>query len=209
MGMAEKEGSKEDRVEKGDSSADGRTTFNNLRGTKVYDADGEEMGRVSDIEVNQTTLNPTRLIIHKGFFGKYLRINLKYVEKIARDSIHLWITPAKNLVGTRVLDIEGMEIGRVEEAQRGKDGSLEYIKLVTSLIQTRNGEDKMDTYSVPMVSFEDMSISLPPASFEEEPIPTHIDVNKKTIYIEADEIIDVGKDCIRLKNKTKKYLESE
>ncbi|GEM_PF-2402520 len=203
MGTAE-EGDTEAQEE---VSSNGRTTFNNVKGTKVYDADGEELGRVSDIEINLTTLNPTRLIIHKGFFGKYLRINLKYVEKITRDSIHLWITPAKSLEGTRVLDIEGTEMGRVEEAHKGKDGGLEYIKAVTSLIRTRDKEGKMDTYAIPMTTYEDMSISLPPASFEEEPIPAYIDVNKRTLYIEADEIIDVGKDCIRLKNKKEKYLE--
>ncbi|MEF8874831.1 MAG: PRC-barrel domain-containing protein, partial [Candidatus Thermoplasmatota archaeon] len=198
---------KEDSEGKGEASADGRTTFNNIKGTKVYDADGEEVGRVSDVEVNLTTLNPTRLIIHKGFFGKYLRINLKYVEKVTRDSIQLWITPAKNLVGTKVMDIEDTEMGRVEEAQRSKDGDLEYIKAVTSLISTRDGEGKMDTYTIPITSFEDMSISLPPASFKEEPMPTHLDVDKRTLYIEADEIIDVGKDCIRLRKKKENYLD--
>ncbi len=186
--------------------SDGRTTFNHIKGTKVYDANGEVLGHVDDIEINRTTLNPTKLIIHKGFFGKYLRINLKYVEKITSDSIHLWISPAENLEGARVLDIEDDEIGRVKEAQRGKHGDLEYIKAETSLLQTRNGEERMDTYMVPMTSFEDMSVSLPPASFEEEPIPTHLDVNKKTLYIEADEIVDVGKNCIRLRNKKESYL---
>ncbi len=187
-------------------SSDGRTTFNDIKGTKVYDAEGEVLGHVEDIEINRTTLNPTKLIIHKGFFGRYLRINLKYVEKITRDSIHLWISPAENLEGARVLDKEGEEIGKVTEAQKSKEGDLEYIKAETSLIQTRNGDDKMDTYTIPMTSFEDMSISLPPASYEDESIPTHLDVNKKALYLEADEIIDVGKGCIRLRKDKEKYL---
>ncbi len=205
MGKAEEKRSKKRKR----SSSDGRTTFNDIKGTNVYDADGEEVGRVSDIEINLTTLNPTRLIIHKGFFGRYLRINLKYVEKITRDSIHLWISPAKNLVGTRILDIEANEIGRVEEAHVRKDGSLEYVKAVTSVIQTTNDEDKGDTFMVPMSAFEDMSVSLPPTAFEEEPIPTHVALNKKIIHIGADEIIDVGKDCIRLRGKKEKYLGKE
>ncbi|MFW6176717.1 MAG: PRC-barrel domain-containing protein, partial [Thermoplasmatota archaeon] len=68
----------------------GRTTFNSIKGTKVFDADGEVFGHVSDIVINQSTLNPTKLIIHKGFFGEYLRVNLKYIDKINPDAIHLW-----------------------------------------------------------------------------------------------------------------------
>ncbi len=203
--MTEEKGKERKRI----LPADGRTTFNDIKGTKVYDANGEELGHVDDIEINRTTLNPTKLIIHKGFFGRYLRINLKYVDKITRDSIQLWISPAENLEGARVLDIDDNEIGTVTEAQRGKDGDLEYIKAATGLIQTRNGEDKMDTYTIPVTSLEDMSISLPPTSFEGEPVATHLDVNKETVYIEADEIVDVGKDCIRLSGNKKKYLDIE
>lgn len=202
MGMTQ-EKSPEKEVE---GSSDGRTTFNNIKGTKVFDGDGEELGSVSDIEINLTTLNPTRLIIHKGFFGKYLRINLKYVEKITRDFIKLWITPAKNLVGTRVLDIDTTEIGRVEEAHKGKDGDLEYIKVVTSLIRAHDDEKGEDTYAIPMTSIDDATISLPPTSFEEEPVPSYIDLDKETVLIDADEIIDVGKECIRLREKKEKYL---
>ncbi len=199
--------SDQDKDENQISPSSGRTTFNDIKGTKVYDGNGEVLGHVDDIEINRTTLNPTKLVIHQGFFGKYLRINLKYVDKITRDSIHLWISPAENLEGARVLDIEDNEIGKAIEAHRGKDGDLEYIKAETSFIRARNDEDRMDTYMIPMTSFEDMNISLPPASLEEKPILDQLDVNKKTLYIEADEIIDVGKDCIRLRGKKDIYLE--
>ncbi|MBS3816300.1 MAG: PRC-barrel domain-containing protein [Candidatus Thermoplasmatota archaeon] len=189
------------------TSADGRTTFKDLKGRKVYDADGEVLGHVSDIEINLTTLNPTKLIIHKGFFGKYLRINIKYIEEITEEHIKLWISPARNLVGTKVLDINDDEIGIVKEAQKGKEGELEYIDVETRLLKTRNGEEEVETYPVPMISFDDMSISLPPAAFEEEPAPTHMDFNRKKLHIEAEEIVDAGKECIRLNDKKEKYLD--
>ncbi len=197
MGMAEKEENEEE----------GRTTFNRIRGMDVYDADGEPFGHVHDIEINKTTLNPTKLIIHKGFFGEYMRINLKYIEKITADSIHLWISPAKNLIGTRVIDVEGDEMGNVKEAERGKGGDLEYIRVETRVIRTKDDEEhQIDTYAVPMLSFEDMSVTLP-TPLEEGEVATRMDMIKESLYIEADDIIDVGKDCIRLKKKKEVYIE--
>ncbi len=196
MGMAEREENEEE----------GRTTFNSMRGMDVYDADGQSFGHVHDIEINKTTLNPTKLVIHKGFFGEYMRVDLKYIEKITSDSIHLWISPAKNLVGTRVIDAEGDEMGDVKEAERGKDGGLEYIRVETRLIRTKDEEEKqVDTYAVPMLSFEDMSVTLPTPVDEGEGA-TSMDMTKESIHIEADEIIDVGKECIRLKKRKEEYI---
>ncbi len=196
MGMAEKEENEEE----------GRTTFNRIRGMDVYDADGDSFGHVHDIEINKTTLNPTKLIIHKGFFGEYMRVNLKYIDKITSDAIYLWISPARNLLGTRVIDAEGDEMGKVKEAERGKEGGLEYIRIETRLIRTKDDEEQqVDTYTVPMLSFEDMSVNLP-TRVGKGGVATSMDMIKEELYIEADEIIDVGKDCIRLKKKKEEYI---
>lgn len=193
MGMAEDE-------------EEGRTTFNRIRGMDVYDADGEPFGHVHDLEINKTTLNPTKLVIHKGFFGDYMRINLKYIDKITPESIHLWISPAKNLRGTRVIDVEGDDIGEVKEAEKGKEGDLEYIRVETRIIRTKDDEEhQIDTYAVPMLSFEDMSVTLP-TPLEGGEVATRMDMNKEDIYIEADDILDVGKDCIRLKKRKEEYI---
>ncbi len=195
MGMAEEEEEEE-----------GRTTFNSIRGMDVYDADGESFGHVHDIEINKTTLNPTKLIIHKGFFGEYMRINLKYIDKITSKAIHLWISPAKNLRGTRVIDINGDDIGSVKEAEKGKEGSLEYIRVETRVIRTKDDEEhQIDTYAVPMLSFEDMSVTLP-TPLDEGDVATRMDMIKEDIYIEANDILDVGKDCVRLKKRKEEYI---
>ncbi|MFW5946426.1 MAG: PRC-barrel domain-containing protein [Candidatus Natronoplasma sp.] len=193
-------------AEKKEKEEEGRTTFNRIRGMDVYDADEEPFGHVHDIEINKTTLNPTKLIIHKGFFGEYMRINLKYIEKITPEAIHLWISPVKNLIGTRVIDAEGDEVGKVKEAERGKEGGLEYIRVETRVIRTKDDEEhQIETYAVPMLSFEDMSVTLP-APLEEGDVATRMDMIKESLYIEADDIIDVGKDCIRLKKKKEEYI---
>lgn len=187
----------------------GRTTFNSIKGTKVYDADEEVFGHVSDIEINRTTLNPTKLIIHKGFFGEYLRVNLKYVDKITPNSIRLWISPAKNLVGAKVLDSEGTDIGVVREAEKDKQGDLEYIRVESKILRTMDEDEQIEAYTVPMMSFDDMSITLPTSPLEEGPIATHIDVNRVDIYIESEDIVDVGKDCIKLSKKKEEYIKQK
>lgn len=189
-----------------EETENGRTTFNNLKGTKVYDADGELFGHVSDIEINRTTLNPTSLIIHKGFFGEYLEINLKYVEKITSDRIDLWISPVKNLVGTRVLDSEKTEIGNVKEAEKDKNGDLEYIRVEARIIRTRDEDGELESYTVPMMSFEDMSIALPTSPMEEGPIATYMDVETKDIIIDSEDIVSAHKDKIILSGKKEEYI---
>lgn len=189
-----------------EETENGRTTFNNLKGTKVYDLDGELFGHVSDIEINRTTLNPTSLIIHKGFFGEYLKINLKYVDKITSDRIDLWISPVKNLVGTRVLDSGKTEIGTVKEAEKDKNGDLEYIRVEARIIRTRDEDGELESYTIPMMSFEDMSIALPTSPMEEGPIATYMDVETKDIIIDSEEIISVHKDKIVLSGKKEEYI---
>lgn len=192
--------------EEDNGSEEGRTTFNKLRGMDVYDSDDGSFGHVHDIEINKSTLNPTKLIIHKGFFGEYMRVDLKYIEKITDNSIHLWISPAKNLIGTNVIDSHGDEMGEVKEAEKAKEGGLEYIKVETRVIRTKDDdEEQLETYTVPMLSFEDMSVSLP-APVEEGSVATSMDMNIETIHIESDEIIDVGKDCVRLKKRKEEYI---
>ncbi len=190
-----------------EENEDGRTTFNQIKGMKVYDADGEKIGHVSDVEINQATLNPTKLMIHKGFFGEYLRVNLKYIDKVTRDGIYLWISPARNLVGYQVLDVDGTEMGEVREAEKDQDGNLEYIRVETRIIRTREEDEELEAYALPSMSFEDMSITLPASPMDEGPIATHLDVKTEEIYVNSEDIVDVGKDCIRLKGKKERYMD--
>lgn len=187
-------------------TSDGRTTFSRIKGTKVYDAEGDVFGHVSDIELNQATLNPTHLIVHKGFFGEYVKINLKYIDSISRDKIQLWISPVKNLVGTRVFDSEGTEMGIVREAEKGKDSNLEYIRVETRFLRTRDEEEELETYIAPMIPFEDMSITLPSAPIEGGSMATHLDLNVEEIIVHAEDIISVHKDRVILAKKKEDYI---
>ena len=135
-----------------------------------------------------------------------MRVDLKYIEKITRDSIHLWISPAKNLIGTRVVDSEGDEMGEVKDAEKDKDGELAYIMVETRVIRTKDDdEESVETYTVPMLSFEDMSVTLP-TPLEDGSVATRIEMDHEKICIEAEDITDVGKDCIKLKKKKEDYV---
>ncbi len=187
-------------------SKEGKTTFNKIKGTHVYDAEGEHFGHVDDIEINITTLSPTSLLIHKGFFGEYFKIDLKYIDKITSEKIYLWICPEKNLIDTKVVDCEDTEIGRVVEAEKDKDGDLEYIRVHAKVIRTRDEKGEIERYAVPMMSFEDMTISLPTSHLEEGPVPAFIDVKTKDVTIDADDIDSVEDDKIVLSRRKEEYI---
>lgn len=199
-------GSSEERDKR--ETKDGRTTFNELKGMKVYDADGEFFGRVSDIELNQATLNPTHLIIHKGFFGEYVKVNMKYIEKISPDKISLWISPMRKLKGYRVFDSEGTEFGRVEEAEKDKEGDLEYIRVSARFIKPMEEEEEMETYIAPMMPFEDMSLTMPSSPLEEGPMGTQFNIRSEDIFVYAEDVMSVHEDKIIL-NKEKEFYKEE
>ncbi len=186
----------------------GRTTFSELKGLKVFDADGEKFGHVSDIELNQATLSPTHLIIHKGFFGEYVKVNMKYIEKIEPREIHLWISPMKKLKGYRVFDSEGTEFGKVEEAEKDKNGDLEYLRVSARFIKTMDEEEDLDTYIAPMMPFEDMSLTLPTSPLEEGPIATQFRLQTRDVFVYAEDVMSVHEDKIIL-NKNKEFYKEE
>lgn len=186
--------------------SDGRTTFSELKGTKVYDGEGKVFGHVSDIEINQSTLNPTCLIIHKGFFGDYLRIDLKYVEKITPSKITLWISPEKNLVGTRVIDSNEKDIGRVVEAEKDRNGDLEYIRVEMSILQTEGEEGEKEDHPLPIMSFDDMTVAFPTSPLDEGPVSANLDLRREDVIIDAEDIIGVRKDKIFLSKEKESYI---
>ncbi|MFO8110127.1 MAG: PRC-barrel domain-containing protein [Thermoplasmata archaeon] len=185
---------------------DGRTTFNKIKGIKVYDAGGELFGHVDDIEINMSTMIPTHLIIHKGFFGGCFRVNIRYVDKIEQDKISLWISTIKNLVGTKVTDSVGTDIGTVKQAVKGKDGKLEYIQVNVRIVETGKRDYELNRYIVPMMPFEDFSLSLPAGSLEDEGVAKNVDLLTEEISLGADEIRDIHKDRIVLKKRKEGYL---
>lgn len=192
--------------EKKERMGDGRTSFGRLKGTKVYDSEGNVFGHVSDIEINRSTLSPTCLIIHKGFFGDYLRIDLKYVAKITTSKITLWISPEKNLVGTRVIDSEEKDIGRVVEAEKDRNGDLEYIRVEMSILQTEGVEGKKEDHPLPIMSFDDMTVAFPTSPLDEGPVTTNLDVRREEVVIDAENIVTVRKDKIYLSKEKESYI---
>ncbi len=188
---------------------DGKTTFNRIKGIKVYDAEGELFGHVDDIEINRSTMTPTHLVIHKGFFGEYFRINIRYIDKIREDKITLWISPIKNLIGATVTDSRGTDIGTVKHAVKGRDGKLEYVRVNVRIVKTRKEDHELNRYIVPMMPFEDMSLSLPSGPVEGESATTSVDLITQQITVRVNEIRDIHKDRIVLKRRKEEYLSEE
>lgn len=185
---------------------EGRTTFNRLKGAKVFSTDGELFGHLDDLEVNSSTLNPTHIIVHKGFFGGDVRINLKYVESVSPDGIRLWISPVEELVGAKVYDKDGKEMGIVKEAEKSSSGKLEYIRVSVRIVTKCDEPGHMKTYIIPVIPFEDMSLSVPHGTLGDE-IASPVDVKATELLIRSNEITSVHRKFIVLSKTRDDYID--
>ncbi len=184
----------------------GRTTFRRLKGTKVYGANGEPFGHVTDLEMNRSTLNPTHLIVHKGFFGGTVRVNLKYVESITSQAIRLWISPVEELVGAKVKDSAGKDMGVVREAEMNAEGNLEYVRVEARVITRTEHRECTDSYIIPVMPYDDMSLSIPPGVLDDGTIISPVEVKVLDMMVDAKEIVSLHKDVIVLGKRKEDYL---
>ncbi len=185
---------------------DGRTTFKKLKGIKVYSSNGQHFGHVTDLEMNRSTLNPTHLIVHKGFFGGHIRVNLKYIDSITPEGIKLWISPVAELLGAKVKDVEGKEMGVVNEAEKNAEGNLEYVRVEARVITKVGERECIESYIIPVMPFDDMNLSIPVGTLDEGTISSPVDVKVVNIMVKAEEIISIHKNLIVLGKKKEEYL---
>ncbi len=187
-------------------SKEGRIFFSRFKGIDVIDAEGNRFGHVDDIEMNKTTLTPTHLLIHKGFFGEHFRINMKYIDRVVSDKIILWISPIKTLMGTIVTDSKGNDIGTVKHAVKNQEGKLEYLIVEARIIRKRKEDREVDRFIVPMMPFEDISLTLPSAMGDSS-ISLYYDLRTGEITVMPDDIESVHKDRIVLARSKEEYLQ--
>ncbi len=190
-----------------DKPGDGKITFKQLRGVNVYGADGELFGHIHDLEMTRSTLNPTHLIIHKGFFQEHIRINLKYIDHMDDEGVKLWISPIKDLIGARVLDRKGNDMGVVKEAERNKDGDIEYIQIESRFIKKVGEKDTVETYIVPVMPFDDMTLSIPPTPVDDGTLATRVELETRDILVRTEDILSIHKDRLVLRKLKEDYVE--
>jgi sporulation protein YlmC with PRC-barrel domain len=98
-------------------------------GRKVFAKTGEEIGVVKELFINPKNFSVKAINVYKGPFKFEHYIGREYIENFGTDGIILNIIPLEDIVGKKVIDSDGREIGKV----KGFD-KLELTNKMLSLI---------------------------------------------------------------------------
>jgi sporulation protein YlmC with PRC-barrel domain len=103
-------------------------TFDDLKGMKVVDTDGEKFGTVQEILLDPINLDITGLVVRKGFKSVFLQKDL--VERIGRNCVMLKVPPV--IESMEVIDINGEKVGKVRQVfKNGSTNDVELIEVST------------------------------------------------------------------------------
>ena len=86
-----------------------------MRGKKVLDLNGKEVGTIMDIRLDPKTLDLDGIEMDRGFFGRDTFIGRKYITSLSKDGAVLNMTPVTDYKGLKVFDSSGKEVGTVKE----------------------------------------------------------------------------------------------
>ena len=100
-------------------------SFKELFGKKVISKNGEKIGRVDNIYIHPFKLTVEAIKINKGFFGNDYYVGKEYISSLSRESVLLAVTPIKELIGKKVFDSAGHQVGKVKKvARKGTSNKL-------------------------------------------------------------------------------------
>ncbi len=83
-------------------------------GSKVFAKTGEEIGVVKELFIDRKNLSVKAINVYKGAFKFEHYISKEYIENFGPEGIILNIMPLENVVGKKVVDNAGREIGKVK-----------------------------------------------------------------------------------------------
>lgn len=122
---------------------------NDLKGRKVLDMNGKNIGKVIEIRIDPQSLNLDGIEIDRGFFGTDTFIGRKYIASLSKEGIVLNMTPASDYEGMHVLDSSGRDFGRVKEIRtKGRTNNISAIVVGTGLLHNDVVFTKADVHSV-------------------------------------------------------------
>jgi sporulation protein YlmC with PRC-barrel domain len=89
---------------------------------KVFSKEGEKIGRVKQIIFNKEIIEG--IIVAKSLFFRKIFIDMEYVDKFTSDSVLLNINPLILIVGKRVFDNDGKDLGKVKKVIRKSNANV-------------------------------------------------------------------------------------
>lgn len=99
-------------------------TFEDLKGMKVMDIDGEKFGSVQEVHIDPINLTIIGLMVRKGFKSVFIQKDM--VERIGKNCVMLKVPPV--IESMEVIDINGEKIGKV--SQVFKNESTNMVELI-------------------------------------------------------------------------------
>ncbi|MFQ5940232.1 MAG: PRC-barrel domain-containing protein [Nitrososphaerales archaeon] len=104
-------------------------TYEDLKGMKVVDTNGEKVGTLRAVHIDPITLTITALMVRRGF--KNIFIHRDSVERIGKNCVMLKIPPV--IEAMEVIDINGEKVGRVNQIFKNEATNM------VELIEIRTG----------------------------------------------------------------------
>lgn len=89
-----------------------------LIGNKVIAKNGEKIGIIKEIYVDNTNFCIKAIRIDKGPFSYPHIIGSEFIEKLGSNGVILNITPIEEYIGKEVIDDRGENIGKVEDIKK-------------------------------------------------------------------------------------------
>jgi sporulation protein YlmC with PRC-barrel domain len=87
-------------------------------GNKVFTKNGGEIGVVKELYINRNTLSIEGITVYKSPFKYDHYIGKEYIENFGTDGIILNIVPLEEMMGKKVIDSSGYEVGKVKGYQK-------------------------------------------------------------------------------------------
>jgi sporulation protein YlmC with PRC-barrel domain len=102
-----------------------------LLGSNVFAKNGEKIGFLDAIFVDPEQLCIKAIQVNKGLTKYNHYIGCNYIEKLGPDGIILNILPLEDLIGKKVYDYNGKDVGKVVDTKKVK-GTNKLISLIAS-----------------------------------------------------------------------------
>lgn len=136
-------------IRKMDKEHDSGLRVQELKGKKVLDSNGKEIGSIMEIRLDPKTLNLDGIEMDRGFFGTDTFIGRKYIASLSLEGGVLNMSPVTDYKGMKVFDSSGKEVGTVKEVRTtGSTNEISAIVVGTGLLNNDSIFSKSDVQGV-------------------------------------------------------------
>ena len=100
------------------SGIEGSLNAQEIVGRRVLSNQGKEIGKVSEIRIDPENFRIVGIRINRGLLDDDLFLGSEYIKGFSKDGVLLKTTPFTELIGMKVFDVHGKEVGTVKGVHR-------------------------------------------------------------------------------------------